>query len=488
MSDLASLNLTLARLNSPSALGPLLDTTFDIQSSLDAAMTSVLGTKVGQIVGGVQALTQETDGVGDFVSGLGIVMLVENPPGVQVQKQNSSLNADLSAITETDIACGGLLAIAIGANNPEAIAKMVKGVVGNISATALNQMMREISPAIDAIQGKIDGVLTNIENGINGALGDVNAALNQALSGVNSAIGQVNEAISSALGGLGGSLPCGISAAVTTPPLIPPIGLGALGSIGGGALTDIGNFQLNIDLSLKSGLADLLNSVASNYQNSLPPLFSSVIDINAEGSIDPITRDVTTINSTIQIQAILATATREITTVVVGCSNTFKEQDVRASNVPGWHFLITRSGELQEVTNINRPGGFNTNYNSKSIGVVFAGGLNSTLKEAAGQDKLNFASAESITREQYNAFDNFMTMFYSIFPHGQAIGLQDISQSNSPFPGFDVRAYCKQRFDKDTIIDTAKPAPSLSELEKQMNLNAQGVSNPGIEDEPNETE
>lgn len=481
MSAFTSLNLTLGKLNSPAALGSLLDTTFDIQQQLDTAITSKLGTQVGQIIGGVQALTQETDGVGDFVSGSGIVMLAENPPGVQVQKPNSSLNAELSAITETDIACGGLLAIAIAANNPEAIAKMVKGVVGNISATALNEMMKEISPAIGAIQGKIDGVLSNIENGINGALGDVNAALNEALGGVNAAIGQVNEAISGALS-LGGSLPCGISAAVTTTPLIPPVGLGALGSIGGGALTEISNFQLKLDVNLSSGLADLLSGAATTYENSLPPLFSTLTDINAGGA----TGDDITVNSAIQVQSILAGATREITTVVVGCSNTFKDQDVRASNVPGWHFLITRTGELQEVTNINQPGAFNQNYNKRSVGILFAGGLNITINEAGGQDKHNFASAESITREQYNTFDKFMTMFYSIFPHGQAVGHQDIDPQNSPFPGFDVGSYCKQRFDKDTIIDPTKPAPSLSELEVQMNLNAQGVSDPGIEDEPNE--
>jgi hypothetical protein len=481
MSAFETLNLTLGKLNSPSSLGSLLDTTFDIQLQLDTAITSKLGTQVGQIVGGVQALTQETDGAGDFVSGSGIVMLAENPPGVQVQKQNSALNADLSAITETDIACGGLLAIAIAANNPEAIAKMIKGVVGNISATALNEMMREISPAINAVQGKIDGVLTNIENGINGALGDVNAALNEALGGVNAAIGQVNEAISGALS-LGESLPCGISAAVTTTPLTPPIGLGALGSIGGGALTEISNFQLKIGLDLNSGLADLLNGAATSYENSLPSLFSTVTNINTGEN----TGDESTVNSSVQVQSILAGASREITTVVVGCSNTFNDQDVRASNVPGWHFLITRTGELQEVTNINQPGDFNQNYNARSIGILFAGGLNTTLKEARGQDKLSFASAQSITREQFNTFDKFMTMFYSIFPHGQAVGNQDIDRDNSPFPGFDVGAYCKQRFNKDTIINPTKPAPSLSELEVQMNLNAQGVSDPGIEDEPNE--
>ena len=100
-------------------------------------------------------------------------------------------------------------------------------------------------------------------------------------------------------------------------------------------------------------------------------------------------------------------------------------------------------------------------------------------------------SAKSLTREQYTAFDKFMEMFYATHPYGQAIGIQDIptpaNVSGSRFPGFDVRAYCKQRFGKDTVLDTSKPAPTLKELELQMSLNSQGVSDPGIDDDPNET-
>ena len=423
MTAFNGLNLSLGKLTSASSLGSLLTSTFDIQAKLDASITSRLGTQVNQVIGGFQAITQEADVPGDFVSNQGVAMLVENPPGLQIQKNASSQNADLEAITESTMG-GGFLNITVTANTPEAISKALSD-VANVPTTALNAVMQEISPAIDKVQSQINSVLSEIQRGF-----DVFA----------------------------------------------------------GALGEISAFEQKINQQLSGGLSGLLGNAAVNFEVSLPPLFSTLTSINSAAPIDPAVRDVETVNSTVQVQSILATANREITTVVVGCSNTFKDQDVRASNVPGWHFLITRTGELQEVTNINQPGAFNSNYNDRSIGVVFAGGLNTTLKEAAGQDKRNFASVDSLTREQFNTFDSFMTMFYSVLPHGQAIGLQDISQSDSPFPGFDVRAHCKQRFGKDTVIDPSKPAPSLEELELQMNLASQGVSNPGIQDEPNETE
>ena len=115
----------------------------------------------------------------------------------------------------------------------------------------------------------------------------------------------------------------------------------------------------------------MLGNVSVDFQASLPQLFSSVTEIGSNIPVSDFTRDATTINSSTHVQSILAGATREITTVVVGCSNTFKDQDVRASNVPGWHFLITRAGELQEVTNINTVGNYAINYNTNTIGIIF---------------------------------------------------------------------------------------------------------------------
>lgn len=416
------LNLSLGKLTSPSSLGSLLGSTFDIQAKFDTSITSKLGTEVNQVLGGFQAITQELDGPGEYVSNQGVAVLVDNPPGLQIQKKASSQNADLEAITESTMG-GGFLNIAVTANTPEAIAKTLS-LVANVPTTSLSTVMQEIVPLTSQTQPQIGGILSEIQKGV---------------------------------------------------------------AVFGGAVAEILSFEQKINQQLSSGLSNLFNNAAVDFETSLPPIFTSLTDVNST-TTDPVVRDITTINSTVQVQSILASATREITTVVVGCSNTFKDQDVRASNVPGWHFLITRAGELQEVTNINQRGSFNSNYTEYTIGVVFAGGLNTTVKEAGGQDKRNFASVDSITREQFNAFDQFMTMFYSVFPHGQAVGLQDIDQSDSPFPGFDVRTHCKQRFGKDTVIDTTKPAPSLSELELQMSLSAQGVSNPGIDDEPNETD
>lgn len=423
MAVFGNLNLSLGSLTSASNLGSLLSSTFDVQSKLDAAISSKLGTEVNQVLGGFQAITQETDAAADFVSGSGIAMLVENPPGLDIQKTASSSNSDLEAITESTMG-GGFLNISITANTPEAIAKSLSAIT-NLPATAMSGVLQEISPAIDSITSQIDGVLGQIGKGL---------------------------------------------------------------SVFGGIANEISSFEQKINSQFSGGLSGLLGNVSVDFQASLPPLFSNVTEIGSNAAVSDFTRDTTTVNSSAQVQSILTGANREFTTVVVGCSNTFKDQDVRASNVPGWHFLITRAGELQEVTNVNTVGNYAVNYNTNTIGIVFAGGLNTTVKEAGGQDKRNFASADSLTRDQYNAFDKFMEMFYATHPYGQVIGLQDLPTTMSPFPGFDVRSHCKQRFNKDTVIDATKPAPTLKQLELQMSLNSQGVSNPGIEDEPNETD
>ena len=423
MSVFGNLNLSLRSLTSADNLGSLLTSTFDVQSKLDAAISSKLGTEINKVIGGFQAITQETDAAADFVSGSGIAMLVENPPGLDILKQASSVNSDLEAITESTMG-GGFLNIAITANTPEAIAKSLSAIT-NLPATAMSGVLKEICPAIDSITSQIDGVLGQIGKGL---------------------------------------------------------------SVFDGITSELSSFEQKINSQFSGGLSGLLGNVSADFQSSLPQLFSNLTEIGSNIPVSDFTRNSTTINSSGHVQSILAGATREITTVVVGCSNTFKDQDVRASNVPGWHFLITRAGELQEVTNVNTVGNYAINYNTNTIGIVFAGGLNITLKEAAGQDKSRFVSAASITREQYSAYDKFMEMFYATYPYGQVVGLQDIPTTRSSFPGFDVRSHSKQRFDKDTVIDATKPAPTLKQLELQMSLNSQGTSDPGIEDEPNETD
>lgn len=423
MSVFSNLNQTLGSLASGDNLGSLLGSTFDVQAKLATSLASKLGTQVDQVLGGFQSITQEADNAVDFISGSGIAMLVENPPGLDIVKQASSQNSNLEAITESTMG-GGFLNVSITANTPEAIAKSLSAIT-NLPATSMSTALKEISPAIDSITSQLDDMLGQVTKGLD---------------------------------------------------------------VFNGITTELSAFESKINAQLSGGLSKLLGSISADFQASLPQLLSNVTQIGSNVSVDSFTRDTTTVNSSIHVQSLLASANREITTVVVGCSNTFKDQDVRASNVPGWHFLITRAGELQEVMSVNNTGNYAANYNTNTVGVVFAGGLNITLKEAAGQDKKNYASADSITREQYNAFDKFMQMFYVVFPYGQVVGLRDIPNTNSPFPGFDVRAYCEQRFNKHTVIDVGSPAPTLSQLEIKMGLNAEGVSDPGINDEPNETD
>lgn len=252
--------------------------------------------------------------------------------------------------------------------------------------------------------------------------------------------------------------------------------------------TKITSLQNIVSLDLSSGLSAILSDLPNQLQGTFAPINAPIKNIGSNAPVDPVTQDVTFVNSSLEVQAVLNSTQREITTVVVSASETFKDQDVRASKVAGYHFLITRTGELQQPTPINTDASIKEGWNKNTIGVMFAGGLNTTIKEGLSQNKAVLVSSNSYTANQWKTFDKLMTAIYNVFPHAQTVSLSEIPDTNTRLPGFEASSYCLDKFGKDLIINTTKPAPTLAELETQMRLNAQGVSDPGIEDEPNEAD
>jgi hypothetical protein len=160
---------------------------------------------------------------------------------------------------------------------------------------------------------------------------------------------------------------------------------------------------------------------------------------------------------------------------------------VRPTDVTGWHFIITREGELQQVLNIDEEGEYAKNHNKYSVGVAFVGGLASNRREPTLTNKDTTASSASITREQFNTFDKLLAQFFHLFPYGQVVGVSDID-TMMDIPGFDVIEYVRQRFGKTTVLDTSKPSLSLQELQARMALAKDKLINPEIEDEPGEVD
>lgn len=180
-----------------------------------------------------------------------------------------------------------------------------------------------------------------------------------------------------------------------------------------------------------------------------------------------------------ELDAILVSATREITEVVVHWTANFIDQDITAEDVNrvhiargfdeiGYHFLILRDGSLQIGRNINKPGAHALRRNEYSIGISFVGGINLTSSEAArlgGYEAVanngRYSSVDSLTDVQFTTFDMFMDSFFKAFPYGQAFGHMDTEPNNKPDPDFDVVEYCKNKFNK-TIFASPYPGNALT--------------------------
>ena len=113
--------------------------------------------------------------------------------------------------------------------------------------------------------------------------------------------------------------------------------------------------------------------------------------------------------------------------------------------------MIRRDGSLQRGRPANIVGehAIANNHNQRSIGIVFVGGINVPSETRNIED---FTSVQSLTRSQFNTFDHFCRSFYNVFEGGQIVGHSDIDELAND-PGFDVRAYVKANFDKDSKFD-----------------------------------
>lgn len=424
MVDLRSLNSELAYVQGALNYENLLRDVFEAQQKLAAATTSKLGTEIGQVLGGFTTVVQQVEGeISKLTDALpGGIALLTENPPGLEIKKPTPSTSSDLAALTEETIDGGFLNVDVTLGTPKAVAEALTRIT-DLPATAVKQAIDEVAPQINGVTDKISSVLADVEKSIS-VVSNLQGSFQQFTS----------------------------------------------------------KLQNQIKGSLLNTLQDLPNQLAEN----IAPLRAPVMEIVGSRPIDPVKQDVTFVSSQVEAQAIFASAQREITEMVVGSTATFKDADVRASDAQGWHFIITRDGELQQVTPIDTVGDYAKDHNTYTVGVAFAGGLQATRGEARNNDRSQYVSSAAISREQWNTFDKLLAQFYAAFPYGQVVGLSDIPGTDTTIPGFDVIAYVKQRFNKVTIVDTSKPAPSLKELQAQMATAAQQLIDPQIEDEPGE--
>lgn len=175
---------------------------------------------------------------------------------------------------------------------------------------------------------------------------------------------------------------------------------------------------------------------------------------NGVGAIDFVFSFVSSVE---ELEAEFKNIPRPITEMVIHWTETYTNSNIGSEEINenqnildgsgiGYHYIIRRDGALQR----GRPSGVKgnhadvNNHNERSIAVAFVGGLNCP---SGTPNPLEYKSASSLTRSQFNTFYEVCKAFFIAYPGGQILGHNDLDQ-NEDDPGFDVRDYCEDIFGK----------------------------------------
>ena len=114
---------------------------------------------------------------------------------------------------------------------------------------------------------------------------------------------------------------------------------------------------------------------------------------------------------------------REIKLLVIHCSATRGFKDI------GYHFYITRNGELHHCRPVSEPGAHVRGFNRHSIGICYEGGLDEEGRPA-----------DTRTQAQRFALLDLLTILKHQYPEAQIMGHYQLSASiHKACPCFDSR-------------------------------------------------
>jgi len=149
-----------------------------------------------------------------------------------------------------------------------------------------------------------------------------------------------------------------------------------------------------------------------------------------------------------------------------------------ANKMP-YHYVIKRDGSLQRGYPVSTATTHTEllDHDKYSISIVFVGGLNVAT---GAPDADEFSQAGSLTRSQFNTFNEFVRIFYDVYPGGQVLGHRDIDISQED-PGFDVIEYCETMFNKyslysNPITEQALSPKDIINRQNEISLEIQSLS------------
>lgn len=500
--NITNLNQTITSLSNRVNFDTIQSAANSSISQLQAATTTTLGVNVNDVVGGWQGLTAEVDDVNTTsVANRGIALLQENPPGVNlVNNFDAGAQTALQSITGLSSEISpGLNVVAAALPTPEGVGSALN----NLSDQNIDQLfpaMQSIAPpslqslaSTSAIsQLTSSGIFNDFTSTVTAVTSSLNSYLDRGFGQtikdlIEASTQPVQFAIDQLTQDTGIRVPRSISRQVANL-LDQKDFVGAARLLEGFSNLDVVTLETElsqIDTSASS-LIDQFDPATEAFGTSSSPVFSiGSLDSRWDDASTPTRRPGSTsgssyaftiIGSLEELEAELRTATREITeTVIHWTANYIDQPHIGAEDVHSWHlqrgfsgcgyhYIIKRDGSIQRGRPINLQGAHavDLGHNRYSIGISHVAGYNCT----AGTPNPNrYISSESISDAQWRAQRDFLEVFYRVFPGGQVLGHNQISQSGKVDPGFDVDAYILNTFGKRNVYTYNRDLPPLSRAE-----------------------
>ena len=134
---------------------------------------------------------------------------------------------------------------------------------------------------------------------------------------------------------------------------------------------------------------------------------------------------------------------RKINEIFIHCSATPPNRDIQAEDIRTWHvrdngwsdigyhWVITRKGELQKGRPVRRPGAHARGHNSYSLGICMVGGIN-TKQEAES----------NYTEAQWDMLRQVIVRLMESYPDAKVRGHNEVAAKACP--SFDVHEWLQQ--------------------------------------------
>lgn len=479
--DFSQVNQALGDLKNVSDLSATADKMLNSAKNLVNVKSTPLGSKVDEVVGGIQSLVQEVDyldpnslienlGVAKITSELeGFSDLQKIPTGPVILEALTGLSSELSSIPIQ-------LNQIITSPAPASIAANLESVIGKLpNASALSKLsgnsidalssvtdmlgsLTTLSQGIGGIEDKFKNAAATFESQINNNLADVKGGIiNRLLENTNPVIG--NEITSLSKGLLNASEQLETLQNV----------LNGRNDIVSDLISEKISkaFPLD-DISVLQGMIGLLDPSITNMVNSgslsvqKKTLGNRVSTKTEQAWKNPDEKYVfTRIHSYEEIISEFRGATREISEVVVHWSATYINQNIGAEEIDQWHkardfsgigyhYVIRRDGSLQRGRPLNEIGAHakTGGHNNFSVGICLVGGYNCA---SGTKNPDQFANSTSVNNAQWASLKNFLRAFYSIHPGGQVWGHNDTDPDNKIDPGISMENFVFKHFKKRNI-------------------------------------